>query len=254
MGYTIRDTRYRIHNTGYTIRVTQLQLIPLRMHFFFLHPRIPFFTSYHACNIFLSLILIKEGTLRNPLLGRVISSTGIFSSVTMVFFLQKCATYPFFSQLFVTYLYQEKRGGVVQLVERMLCTHEVIGSSPIISTSKVFVCIFFLKQNKNPFRQRNKQKRVNEGIYITLIFSALKVTYAFTPMPLHLTFSKELRVSCIFYPLQGKGHKRLVSLEGIRAAFISSQQKIIASIPCKGRDTKEILAIIFCKGRDTTKD
>ena len=26
------------------------------------------------------------------------------------------------------------KGGVVQLVERMLCTHEVIGSSPIIST------------------------------------------------------------------------------------------------------------------------
>ena len=26
------------------------------------------------------------------------------------------------------------KGGVVQLVERMLCTHEVIGSSPITST------------------------------------------------------------------------------------------------------------------------
>ena len=101
----------------------------------------------------------------------------------------------FFLNFFLHIWIKKKKGGVVQLVERMLCTHEVIGSSPIISTSKVFVCIFFLKQNKNPFGQRNKQKRVNEGNYITLIFSALKVTYAFTPMPLHLTFSKELRVS-----------------------------------------------------------
>ena len=28
-------------------------------------------------------------------------------------------------------------GGIVQMVERMLCTHEVIGSSPIISNIKL---------------------------------------------------------------------------------------------------------------------
>ena len=108
-----------------------------------------------------------------------------FQKVTIVFF------YKHVSQLLVTYLDQERKtkGGVVQLVERMLCTHEVIGSSPIISTSKGFVCIIFLKQNKNPF---GKQKRVKKGCYITPIFSALKITDTLSPMPLHLTFSKGL--------------------------------------------------------------
>ena len=45
-----------------------------------------------------------------------------------------------FFQLFLTYLH--KKGGVVQLVERMLCTHEVIGSSPIISSAQFFLLSF----------------------------------------------------------------------------------------------------------------
>ena len=59
-----------------------------------------------------------------------------------------------FFQLFLTYLH--KKGGVVQLVERMLCTHEVIGSSPIISTSQSFLVFFiiFLRQKKNLLGQR----------------------------------------------------------------------------------------------------
>ena len=64
--------------------------------------------------------------------------------VTMVLFYKYV---PLFSQLFFTYLDQERKGGVVQLVERMLCTHEAIGSSPIVSNCfslflKLFLFVF----------------------------------------------------------------------------------------------------------------
>ena len=98
---------------------------------------------------------------------------------------------PPFSQLFITYLDQQRKGGVVQLVERMLCTHEVIGSTPIISTSKAFLCLIFLKQKKNPFGQRNKQKRVNEGDYITPVFLLSRSLMPEALCPCILPFPKD---------------------------------------------------------------